>query len=241
MGGLVASFGALLVAAFFATLAFAPRLPAVSLKDPRVAARRCTSETAHKLKGRGQWNRIPHPRAARRPAARRGRWRSASTCPGTRARGESLADHVDQLDVVSPQWIALDGADGERRDHLRPAGPRDHRRGQASAVDPAGGLNNAARRRLGRAAWPTPCCSTPPARDRADRQPGRPGPEARLRRLCLRLRGPVAGRRQAYPGFIAQARAALKPHRPRGLGHHALRRRRLARSRPCRTPPTPWC
>src|SRR5512140_2433285 len=62
MGGLVASFMALLVAAFFATLAFAPRLPTVSLKDP-AALSALHVETARKLKGKAQWNRIPHPRA----------------------------------------------------------------------------------------------------------------------------------------------------------------------------------
>src|SRR6201992_4404365 len=63
MGGLAASFLALLVAAFFATLAFAPRLPTVSLKDPG-ALTALHVETAHKLKARNQWNKIPHPRAA---------------------------------------------------------------------------------------------------------------------------------------------------------------------------------
>src|ERR1700750_2645105 len=63
MGGLVASFLALLVAAFFATLAFAPRLRVVNLKDPGgISALHV--ENARKLKGRAQWNRIPHPRAA---------------------------------------------------------------------------------------------------------------------------------------------------------------------------------
>ena len=127
---------ALLVAAFFATLAFAPRLPTSTLKDPRGAAA-LHVETAHKLKGRPQWNRIPHPRAG---AAAGGparplavgfyvRWDESSRA--------SLADHIDQLDVVSPQWIALDGAGGQLDHHLRPAGRGDHRRGQAPAVDPA--------------------------------------------------------------------------------------------------------
>src|SRR6516165_5253462 len=63
--GLLVSLGALLVAAFFATLATAPHLPDVALKDPRVL-QALHQETAHKLKGRQQWTKIPHPQA---PAA----------------------------------------------------------------------------------------------------------------------------------------------------------------------------
>ena len=60
-GGILASVGAALAAAFFATLAFAPHLPTLALKDPRVW-QSLHVETAHKLKGRRAWNRIPHPR-----------------------------------------------------------------------------------------------------------------------------------------------------------------------------------
>ena len=111
MGGLVASFMALLVAAFFATLAFAPRLPTVNLKDP-AALSALHVETAHKLKGRQQWNRIPHPRAG---AATGGPARPLAVgfyVSWDESSRESLADHIDQLDVVSPQWISLAGVDG---------------------------------------------------------------------------------------------------------------------------------
>jgi cellulose synthase/poly-beta-1,6-N-acetylglucosamine synthase-like glycosyltransferase/peptidoglycan/xylan/chitin deacetylase (PgdA/CDA1 family)/spore germination protein YaaH len=107
MGGLVASFLALLVAAFFATLAFAPRLPTVSLKDPGTLPSALHVETARKLKGRAQWNRIPHPRAG---AAAGGPARPLAIgfyVSWDESSRESLADHVDQLDVVSPQWVAL--------------------------------------------------------------------------------------------------------------------------------------
>src|SRR4051812_24814422 len=111
MGGLVASFLALLVAAFFATLAFAPRLPVVNLKDPGgISALHV--ENARKLKGKGQWNRIPHPRTA---AAAGGPARPLAVgfyVSWDESSRESLANHVDQLDVVSPQWIRLASADG---------------------------------------------------------------------------------------------------------------------------------
>src|SRR6185312_5794871 len=112
MGGLVASFLALLVAAFFATLAFAPRLPTVSLKDPGALPSALHQETAHKLKGRGQWNRIPHPRGA---AASGGPARPLAIgfyVTWDESSRESLADHIDQLDVISPQWVTLTSADG---------------------------------------------------------------------------------------------------------------------------------
>src|SRR5579859_3633621 len=111
MGGLVASFLALLVAAFFATLAFAPRLPTISLKDP-AALSALHDATAHKLKGRQQWNRIPHPRAG---TATGGPTRPLAVgfyVSWDESSRESLADHVDQLDVVSPQWVALADANG---------------------------------------------------------------------------------------------------------------------------------
>jgi spore germination protein YaaH/peptidoglycan/xylan/chitin deacetylase (PgdA/CDA1 family)/GT2 family glycosyltransferase len=111
-GGLVASFTALLVAAFFATLAFAPRLPVVNLKDPGgISALHV--ENARKLKGRGQWNRIPHPRAG--AAAGGGPARPLAVgfyVSWDESSRESLANHIDQLDVVSPQWIRLASADG---------------------------------------------------------------------------------------------------------------------------------
>jgi cellulose synthase/poly-beta-1,6-N-acetylglucosamine synthase-like glycosyltransferase/spore germination protein YaaH/peptidoglycan/xylan/chitin deacetylase (PgdA/CDA1 family) len=111
LGGLVASFIALLVAAFFATLAFAPRLPIVNLKDPG-ALTALHAETAHKLKGRNQWNKIPHPRAG--PAANGPARPLAVAFYVTWDEGsrQSLIDHVDQLDVVSPQWIELTKSDG---------------------------------------------------------------------------------------------------------------------------------
>src|SRR3954467_5419651 len=111
-GGLLVAFGALMVAAFFATLAFAPHLPDVTLKDPRVLSA-LHVETAHKLKGRAQWNRIPHPRAR---AGAGGPARPLSVgfyVSWDESSRESLANHINELDVVSPQWVALNGNDGQ--------------------------------------------------------------------------------------------------------------------------------
>ncbi|MDE2487297.1 MAG: glycosyltransferase [Alphaproteobacteria bacterium] len=110
-GGLVIAVAALMVAAFFATLAVAPRLPTVSLKDPRVL-QALHDDTAHRLRGRQAWTRIPHPRspATGGPARPLAVGFYVSWDEGSRA---SLRDNVNQLDVVSPQWIALDGPAGQ--------------------------------------------------------------------------------------------------------------------------------
>jgi cellulose synthase/poly-beta-1,6-N-acetylglucosamine synthase-like glycosyltransferase/spore germination protein YaaH/peptidoglycan/xylan/chitin deacetylase (PgdA/CDA1 family) len=118
-GGLLIAFAALMVAGFFATLAFAPRLPAMQLRDPRVLTA-LHQESAHRLKrGKPAWTRIPRPVAARgghaaAPANSAARplsvgfyvsWDDSSR--------ESLRKHVDSLDVVAPQWIGLNGPTGE--------------------------------------------------------------------------------------------------------------------------------
>ena len=109
--GLLVSLAALIVAGFFATLAFAPILPSLSLKDPRVL-QALHVETAHRLKGKPAWTHVP-----RRPNA---------GLPGGPTRPlnvgfyvswdpdslDSLKKHIDQMDVVSPQWVVLDGSFG---------------------------------------------------------------------------------------------------------------------------------
>ena len=109
-GGLFISLAALLVAAFFATLATAPRLPNLALRDPR-SLQALHVETAHKGHGKRRWTKVVHPHAAAAAGARAPlsigfyvSWDESSR--------ESLANHVDELDVVSPQWVQLNGGDG---------------------------------------------------------------------------------------------------------------------------------
>jgi peptidoglycan-N-acetylglucosamine deacetylase len=110
--GLLVSLAALIVAGFFATLAFAPLLPTLSLKDPRIL-QALHVETVHRLKGKPPWTHVPRrphadePGGATRPLSVGFyvSWDDGSS----RA---SLARHIDQLDVVSPQWIALNGSLG---------------------------------------------------------------------------------------------------------------------------------
>jgi spore germination protein YaaH len=108
--GLVVSLVALVVAGFFATLAFAPRIPGVSLKDPRIL-QALHIETARHVKGRPGWTRVPKPHATRGGPARPlsvgfyVTWDEDSRT--------SLARNVASLDVVVPQWIGLSGSVGD--------------------------------------------------------------------------------------------------------------------------------
>ncbi|WP_374573858.1 glycosyltransferase [Phenylobacterium sp.] len=117
-GGLLAALIAALAAGFFATLAFAPRLPSLTLSDPRVL-RALHVETVHRLHGRPAWTRIPRPHGARSRQAG-----VASPTPAKPLRVgfyvswdeeslDALAAHVNDLDVVAPQWISLNGPNGD--------------------------------------------------------------------------------------------------------------------------------
>ena len=108
--GLVLAAAALVVAAFFATLAFAPRLPDLTLKDPQ-ALQAMHVETAHRLKRPLEWRRVPRPNKV----AAGGRARPLAVgfyVTWDQDSRTSLRRHVNQLDVVSPQWISLDGSLG---------------------------------------------------------------------------------------------------------------------------------
>jgi spore germination protein YaaH len=210
MGGLAASFVALLVAAFFATLAFAPRLPSLTLKDPQVLSA-LHVENAHKLKGRGQWNRIPHPRNG---AAAGGPSRPLSVgfyVSWDESSRESLADHIDQLDVVSPQWVALASAQGA----LSITSDAQARAIIASAKKPPSILPGVFNYDTAAKAWNGAMADALLLNPQA-----RAGLVANLAAQAQKrgYAGYVfdfedlseAGAR-AYPAFIAEARAALKP------------------------------
>jgi len=108
--GLLISLAALVVAGFFATLAFAPRLPNLTLKDPQVL-QALHVETAHRLKGTAAWRRVPRPSKT----AAGGRARPLSVgfyVSWDESSRVSLKRHIGQLDVVAPQWVLLDGSLG---------------------------------------------------------------------------------------------------------------------------------
>jgi peptidoglycan/xylan/chitin deacetylase (PgdA/CDA1 family)/spore germination protein YaaH len=103
--GLLIALGFLVAAGFCATLAVAPRLPVMTLKDPHTLTA-LHQETAVKLKGRRAWHAIPHSRgtATGGPARPLSVGFYVSWDETSRA---SLKAHVNELDVVSPQWVAL--------------------------------------------------------------------------------------------------------------------------------------
>jgi cellulose synthase/poly-beta-1,6-N-acetylglucosamine synthase-like glycosyltransferase/peptidoglycan/xylan/chitin deacetylase (PgdA/CDA1 family)/spore germination protein YaaH len=102
IGLLVAAILAIF-AAFATTLALAPHVPSMNFRDPRVltALHARNAVRARKL----QWTRVPRPGALlgknQRPL-NVGFY--VSWDEGSRT---SLADHVNQLDIVAPQWVLL--------------------------------------------------------------------------------------------------------------------------------------
>ena len=108
LGLLLASVFAIL-AAFVATLAVAPQIPHVDFRNPKVL----TSLSVAQAPGRNHavWTRVPRPTG---PLGSRAKplnigfyvsWDEMSR--------ESLADHINQLDIVAPQWILLKNAQGD--------------------------------------------------------------------------------------------------------------------------------
>ncbi|WP_293900762.1 glycosyltransferase [Phenylobacterium sp.] len=206
VSGLLIALALLVGAGFLATLAFAPRLPVVTLKDPHVL-RALHQETAHQLKGRHRWTAIPHPKgqAAGGPARPLSVGFYVSWDESSRS---SLKAHVDQLDVVSPQWVGL--TDDGKLDVTKDAEARGI---IAAAKDPPSILPGVYNAKNG--VW------NGPAADRVvTNKQARTAMIVQL--VALAKSQGFAGYVfdfeslsdagiAAYPAFIAEARAALKP------------------------------
>jgi cellulose synthase/poly-beta-1,6-N-acetylglucosamine synthase-like glycosyltransferase/spore germination protein YaaH/peptidoglycan/xylan/chitin deacetylase (PgdA/CDA1 family) len=109
--GLLISTLCAVVAAFLATLAFAPRLPAVYLKNPMVRSSHHV-ESPH-LKGRPSWTRIPK---AHRVGQAGGATRPLTVgfyAPEDERSRVSLTAHLGQIDVFAPTWVSLNGSQGK--------------------------------------------------------------------------------------------------------------------------------
>src|SRR5580692_4149128 len=109
--GLLVSLAALIVAGFFATLAFAPLLPVLSLRDPRIL-QSLHVETVHRLRGKPSWTHVPRRPNAGQPGGATRPLSVGFYVSWDEASLPSLQRHIDQLDVVSPQWIFLSGSLG---------------------------------------------------------------------------------------------------------------------------------
>ena len=135
--GLLVALAALIVAGFFATLAFAPRLPSLTLSDPR-ALQALHDNNAHRLQATGQLAADSQPRQAGE--------RRADPPAGGRLLCH-LGRELPRLPAPSRQsarcGLAAVGAARRLRrpggGHLRSLRRSDDRLGQVAAVDPAHG------------------------------------------------------------------------------------------------------
>jgi cellulose synthase/poly-beta-1,6-N-acetylglucosamine synthase-like glycosyltransferase/peptidoglycan/xylan/chitin deacetylase (PgdA/CDA1 family)/spore germination protein YaaH len=111
--GLVLATIAAIGAGFAVTIALAPQLPNLQLKDPFVRSA-LHEETPRKRLRHLPWTRVPRPGVLTSAV-------SGAQRPLTMAfyvdyddnSRHSLSAHVSKIDVVSPQWITLVGAAGD--------------------------------------------------------------------------------------------------------------------------------
>jgi cellulose synthase/poly-beta-1,6-N-acetylglucosamine synthase-like glycosyltransferase/peptidoglycan/xylan/chitin deacetylase (PgdA/CDA1 family)/spore germination protein YaaH len=111
--GLILATIAAVGAGFAATIALAPQLPNLQLKDPFVRSA-LHEETPRKRLRHLPWTRVPRPGVLTSAV-------SGAQRPLTMAfyvdyddnSRHSLSAHVSKIDVVSPQWITLAGAAGD--------------------------------------------------------------------------------------------------------------------------------
>jgi cellulose synthase/poly-beta-1,6-N-acetylglucosamine synthase-like glycosyltransferase/spore germination protein YaaH/peptidoglycan/xylan/chitin deacetylase (PgdA/CDA1 family) len=112
--GLVLATIAAIGAGFAVTLALAPKLPNLQLKDPYVRSALHVETPTHGKLRRLPWTRVPRPEALRTAAAGSQRPLTlafyVSDDPNSR---QSLTEHLSKIDVLSPQWVSLNGAGGE--------------------------------------------------------------------------------------------------------------------------------
>jgi peptidoglycan/xylan/chitin deacetylase (PgdA/CDA1 family)/spore germination protein YaaH/GT2 family glycosyltransferase len=208
IGGLAAALLVALIAGFLATLAFAPRLPTLQLSDPRVL-RALHQESARHLHGKPAWSRVPLPHSKPSGPAQAKPMSVGFYVSWDEQSRVSLARHVAELDVVAPQWIALAGGAGATTLTSDP---------QAEAIIAAAPNHPAltpvvhnAQDGVWRADWANRVILDPASRARLiagltdlAAKRGYAGYIFDLENLSPRAAA-------AYPGFLAQARAALKP------------------------------
>jgi cellulose synthase/poly-beta-1,6-N-acetylglucosamine synthase-like glycosyltransferase/spore germination protein YaaH/peptidoglycan/xylan/chitin deacetylase (PgdA/CDA1 family) len=113
-GGLLLSLLAAIVAAFLATLAVAPRLPTLTLRDPGVLASLHNDTARHILKGsKPAWTTvIARPRRASDNKAIKPLTVGFYVSDDQESRA-SLRAHIASLDVVAPQWTNVKDAAGD--------------------------------------------------------------------------------------------------------------------------------
>jgi cellulose synthase/poly-beta-1,6-N-acetylglucosamine synthase-like glycosyltransferase/spore germination protein YaaH/peptidoglycan/xylan/chitin deacetylase (PgdA/CDA1 family) len=105
LGGLVLALIAAVVAGFAATLALAPRLPNLQMKDPRVLSS-LHVETVRKSRHKPSWTQVPRPKGKRLNNGARPLTVAFYVSWDERSR-VSLNKHMGQIDVLAPMWLAL--------------------------------------------------------------------------------------------------------------------------------------
>ena len=111
--GLVLATIAAVGAGFAATLALAPRLPDLQLKDPRILSA-LHEENSHRKLRHLPWTRVPRPGVLKSTISGAQRPLTMAFYVSYDANSrQSLAEHVAKIDVVSPQWVTLKGAAGD--------------------------------------------------------------------------------------------------------------------------------
>jgi cellulose synthase/poly-beta-1,6-N-acetylglucosamine synthase-like glycosyltransferase/spore germination protein YaaH/peptidoglycan/xylan/chitin deacetylase (PgdA/CDA1 family) len=112
--GLVLATIAAVGAGFAVTLALAPKLPILQLKDPYVRSALHIETPTHGKLRRLPWTRVPRPEVLRTAASGAQRPLTlAFYVSGDPDSRQSLTEHLDKIDVLSPQWVSLNGAGGE--------------------------------------------------------------------------------------------------------------------------------
>jgi cellulose synthase/poly-beta-1,6-N-acetylglucosamine synthase-like glycosyltransferase/peptidoglycan/xylan/chitin deacetylase (PgdA/CDA1 family)/spore germination protein YaaH len=202
VGLLLAAVFAIL-AGFVATLAIAPQIPGgVSFANPKALSPVVlTAQNG----GRTAWTRVLRP--AGRPGSRAKPLNIGFYVSWDEMSRESLADHVNQLDIVAPQWVRLKDAAGDidpasdpRADKLI-AGAPNH-----PAVMPL--IYNAADKLWdGKSA--DALLTNPAARARLIANLQALAAKRGYAGYIFDLENMSAKGLAAYPGFIAQARAAF--------------------------------
>jgi len=204
-GGLVLSLILAIFAGFAATLAFAPKLPALTLRDPHVL-RALHDTNAHRATT--HWRPPPHPVHA--PVGKAGRPLSVGFYVSWDERSrESLRDHVNQMDVVAPQWVQLSGAPG---DFTVTSDPQARAIIQTSTRNPAiMPLVYNARDEVWNGPLGDRVVSDPGARAKLFAALSKQARLAGYAGYVFDLEGLSAQGLAAYPAFLAQARQALGP------------------------------
>lgn len=111
--GLILATIAAIGAGFAATLALAPKMPNLQLKDPYVRSA-VHEETPRKKLRQLPWTRVPRPGVLTSTLSGAQRPLTLAFYVSYDANSrQSLSDHLDKIDALSPQWVSLNGAAGD--------------------------------------------------------------------------------------------------------------------------------